>query len=69
VCRFKKPPNPLSLYREPSFGHGRLIIVNETHAHWSWHRNNDSDTFVADDVWMKSLSSLKECWKKGHQEL
>ncbi|KAG4959655.1 hypothetical protein JHK82_036372 [Glycine max] len=50
TLKFKKPPSPLSLYQEPSFGHGRLRIVNETHAHWSWHRSNDTDTFVADGV-------------------
>ncbi|KAJ7976104.1 Purple acid phosphatase [Quillaja saponaria] len=54
---FKKPASPLSLFREPSFGHGRLRIVNETHAHWTWHRNNDSNSVVADDVWIESLSS------------
>ncbi|KAK7244923.1 hypothetical protein RIF29_39752 [Crotalaria pallida] len=58
---FKDPPSPLSLYREPSFGHGRLRILNETHAHWSWHRNNDSDAIVADDVWIETLSSSKTC--------
>ncbi|KAL4339053.1 hypothetical protein AHAS_Ahas12G0271700 [Arachis hypogaea] len=72
---YKKPVSPLSLYREASFGHGRLRIVNETHAHWSWHRNNDSDAFVADDVWIQSLISFKECWNTqqhhlvAHQEL
>ncbi|XP_014496019.1 purple acid phosphatase 22 [Vigna radiata var. radiata] len=58
---FKNPPSPLSLYREPSFGHGRLRIVNETHAHWSWHRNNDTDAVVADGVWIESLSSSQAC--------
>ncbi|KAK7345357.1 hypothetical protein VNO77_15960 [Canavalia gladiata] len=73
---FKKPPSPLSLYREPSFGHGRLRIVNETHAHWSWHRNNDTEAFVADSVWIESLSNSKSCWhtttqdhKVAHEEL
>ncbi|XP_061338990.1 purple acid phosphatase 22-like [Gastrolobium bilobum] len=66
---FKKPPSPLSVYREPSFGHGRLRIVNETHAHWSWHRNDDTDSFVADDVWIESLSSSKACWETLGQNL
>ncbi|KAG5003160.1 hypothetical protein AAZX31_10G066600 [Glycine max] len=74
ALRFKKPPSPLSLYREPSFGHGRLRIVNETHAYWSWHRNNDTDTFVADGVWIESLSNSKACWNAqgqhvAHEEL
>ncbi|KAL2323100.1 hypothetical protein Fmac_027479 [Flemingia macrophylla] len=70
---FKKPPSPLSLYREPSFGHGRLRIVNETHAFWSWHRNNDTDAFIADGVWIESLRSSKACWgahdQVAHEEL
>ncbi|KAK4284383.1 hypothetical protein QN277_001225 [Acacia crassicarpa] len=41
--KFKNPASPLSVYRELSFGHGRLRITNETDAHWSWHRNNDAD--------------------------
>ncbi|XP_068473464.1 purple acid phosphatase 22-like [Phaseolus vulgaris] len=61
---FKNPPSPLSLYREPSFGHGRLRILNETHAHWSWHRNNDTDAVVADEVWIETLSSSKACWNQ-----
>jgi len=69
LYRFKKPPSPLSLYREASFGHGRLRIVNETHAHWSWHRNNDSEAFVAEDIWMKSLSNTKECWESLGQQI
>lgn len=60
-CRYLEPASPLSLYREPSFGHGRLRILNETHAYWSWHRNNDADAFVADTVWLESLSTSKVC--------
>ncbi|GMY25167.1 purple acid phosphatase 22-like [Fagus crenata] len=59
---FNSPPSPLSLFREASFGHGRLRILNQTHAHWSWHRNNDSNAVVADQVWLESLSSIKACW-------
>lgn len=64
MCRYVEPASPLSLYREPSFGHGRLRIVNETHAYWSWQRNNDLDAFVADEVWLQSLSTSKACWDK-----
>ncbi|GMI80903.1 purple acid phosphatase 22, PURPLE ACID PHOSPHATASE 22 [Hibiscus trionum] len=52
----------LSIYREASFGHGRLRVVDGTRAHWSWHRNNDSDSFVADEVWLQSLTTTKSCW-------
>ncbi|XP_006367383.1 purple acid phosphatase 23-like isoform X2 [Solanum tuberosum] len=30
-----------SAYRESSFGHGILEMVNSTHALWTWHRNQD----------------------------
>ncbi|XP_010907143.1 purple acid phosphatase 22 isoform X2 [Elaeis guineensis] len=51
----------LSLFREASFGHGRLKVVNRTHAHWSWHRNDDSESTVADEVWLDSLSASEAC--------
>ncbi|XP_054782629.1 purple acid phosphatase 22-like [Prosopis cineraria] len=62
ALKFKNPGSPLSVFRESSFGHGRLIIVNETHASWAWHRNNDADAVVADHVWISSLRSTKACW-------
>lgn len=30
-----------SAYRESSFGHGSLEVVNSTYALWTWHRNQD----------------------------
>ncbi|TQD83320.1 hypothetical protein C1H46_031107 [Malus baccata] len=65
---FEDPASPLSLYREPSFGHGRLRIVNETHAFWGWHRNNDSNSVVKDQLWLESLSSSKACLHPGNQK-
>ncbi|KAL6337287.1 hypothetical protein AAG906_036601 [Vitis piasezkii] len=59
---FEKPTSAsLSVYREPSFGHGRLRILNQTHAFWSWHRNNDSDCILADSLWLQSLSVSRQC--------
>ncbi|URD79865.1 Calcineurin-like phosphoesterase [Musa troglodytarum] len=53
---------PLSLFREASFGHGRLKVVNGTHAHWSWHRNDEDDgSTVGDEVWVESLSASAAC--------
>lgn len=58
----------LSLFREASFGHGRLKVLNQTHAHWSWHRNDDPDCTVADEVWLESLSkSAGACSTTGRQ--
>ncbi|EFH51417.1 hypothetical protein ARALYDRAFT_904527 [Arabidopsis lyrata subsp. lyrata] len=30
-----------SAFRESSFGHGMLEVMNSTHALWTWHRNQD----------------------------
>ncbi|CAH9071911.1 unnamed protein product [Cuscuta europaea] len=30
-----------SAYRESSFGHGILEVINSSHALWTWHRNQD----------------------------
>ncbi|XP_059307988.1 purple acid phosphatase 23 isoform X1 [Lycium ferocissimum] len=38
-CWDKQPE--WSAYRESSFGHGILEMVNSTHALWTWHRNQD----------------------------
>lgn len=39
-CWSKQPE--WSAYRESSFGHGILEVVNSTYALWTWHRNQDS---------------------------
>ncbi|EMS64154.1 Purple acid phosphatase 22 [Triticum urartu] len=49
----------LSVFREASFGHGRLRIVNETSAVWTWHRNDDEYATVRDEVWLESLATPK----------
>ncbi|KAL9999419.1 putative Acid phosphatase [Helianthus debilis subsp. tardiflorus] len=61
---YKEPKPSLSIFRESSFGHGRLRILNNTHAHWSWHRNNDTTAVVADEIWFQSLSSSPSCIPK-----
>ncbi|KAL8245799.1 hypothetical protein R6Q59_007015 [Mikania micrantha] len=65
---FKEPKPSTSIFREASFGHGRLRIVNNTHAHWSWHRNNDSNAVVSDEIWLQSLSSSPSCNLKIQQK-
>eukprot|EP00239_Pterosperma_sp_CCMP1384_P010108 CAMPEP_0197862064 /NCGR_PEP_ID=MMETSP1438-20131217/38526_1 /TAXON_ID=1461541 /ORGANISM="Pterosperma sp., Strain CCMP1384" /LENGTH=309 /DNA_ID=CAMNT_0043479475 /DNA_START=157 /DNA_END=1086 /DNA_ORIENTATION=- len=47
-----KPQPDWSAFRESSYGHGTLSVVNTTHAHWSWYRNQDQDTKVSDAVWI-----------------
>ena len=47
---FKQPS--WSAYRDPSYGHGILDMVNSTHAHFSWYRNQDGQKEVADGIWL-----------------
>ncbi|CAL0307407.1 unnamed protein product [Lupinus luteus] len=55
--RFINPQPKWSEFREDSFGHGELKIVNSTHAFWSWHRNDDDEAVKVDDIWITSLVS------------
>ncbi|KQJ92251.1 probable purple acid phosphatase 20 isoform X1 [Brachypodium distachyon] len=61
---FVEPQPKASAFREASFGHGRLQVVNATHALWAWHRNDDDQPVVADQVWITSLASNPACKKK-----
>ncbi|KAF0889504.1 hypothetical protein E2562_024559 [Oryza meyeriana var. granulata] len=62
--RYVDPQPATSAFREASFGHGRLEVVNATHARWTWHRNDDDEAVVADQVWITSLASIPACNKK-----
>ncbi|KAG0478957.1 hypothetical protein HPP92_013676 [Vanilla planifolia] len=55
--RYKFPKPEWSVFREASFGHGELNIVNATDAFWSWHRNDDLEPVCSDKVWIKSLAA------------
>ncbi|XP_044473707.1 purple acid phosphatase 18-like isoform X2 [Mangifera indica] len=55
--KYKNPQPEWSVFREASFGHGELRIVNSTHAIWSWHRNEDDEPVKTDEVWITSLAS------------
>ncbi|GMP77921.1 hypothetical protein CsSME_00034032 [Camellia sinensis var. sinensis] len=41
-----------SAYRESSFGHGILEVKNETHALWTWHRNQDMYNEIGDQIYI-----------------
>lgn len=41
-----------SAYRESSFGHGILEVKNETHALWTWHRNQDMYNKAGDQIYI-----------------
>ncbi|XP_074583073.1 purple acid phosphatase 18 [Curcuma longa] len=65
--RFFNPKPEWSVFREASFGHGELKIVNSTHAFWSWHRNDDDELVNSDEFWITSLSTsgciVRKRWK------
>ncbi|OAY80435.1 Purple acid phosphatase 15 [Ananas comosus] len=41
-----------SAYRESSFGHGIVEVKNETHALWTWHRNQDLYGDAGDEIYI-----------------
>ncbi|KAJ8646160.1 hypothetical protein MRB53_007908 [Persea americana] len=41
-----------SAFRESSFGHGILEVVNETYALWTWHRNQDMYKSSGDQIYI-----------------
>lgn len=41
-----------SAYRETSFGHGILEVKNETHALWTWYRNQDMYNKFGDQIYI-----------------
>ncbi|CAN1125240.1 Purple acid phosphatase 2 [Linum perenne] len=45
------PQPEYSAFRETSFGHAILDIKNRTHAHYTWHRNQDGFSAEADSMW------------------
>ncbi|KAF5942014.1 hypothetical protein HYC85_019656 [Camellia sinensis] len=58
-----------SAYRESSFGHGILEVKNETHALWTWHRNQDMYNEIGDQIYIvrqpdKCLVKPKEGYTK-----
>ncbi|KAI9127522.1 hypothetical protein K1719_000515 [Acacia pycnantha] len=46
-----EPEPEYSAKREASYGHGIFEIENRTHAHFSWHRNEDGFAVEADSMW------------------
>lgn len=57
---YMEPQPEYSAYREASFGHGLLDIMNRTHALFSWHRNQDGLSVVADSFWLNN-----QYWKSS----
>uniref|UniRef100_A0A5B7A5D9 Purple acid phosphatase n=1 Tax=Davidia involucrata TaxID=16924 RepID=A0A5B7A5D9_DAVIN len=65
--KYKDPQPEWSVFREASFGHGELKIVNSTHAFWSWHRNDDDEPVKSDQVWITSVASAGCFTEKSHE--
>ncbi|GMI71012.1 hypothetical protein like AT3G52780 [Hibiscus trionum] len=59
--KYLDPKPETSVFREASFGHAQLEVVNATHAVWMWHRNDDDVAVSSDTVWFTSLSSDPAC--------
>ncbi|XP_050211083.1 bifunctional purple acid phosphatase 26-like [Mercurialis annua] len=50
ATKYMDPQPHYSAFREASYGHGTLEIMNRTHAFFSWHRNDDGEHVVADSL-------------------
>ncbi|KAL9255896.1 putative purple acid phosphatase 20 [Drosera capensis] len=61
ASKYMDPQPAISLFREASFGHGELQVFNGTSAQWTWHRNQDDESVIADSVLLTSLSSTSAC--------
>ncbi|KAJ8899560.1 hypothetical protein K2173_018534 [Erythroxylum novogranatense] len=55
------PKPAISVFREASFGHGQLQVLNATHARWSWYRNDDNANVSSDSIWFTTLSNSPAC--------
>ena len=49
-----------SAIRESSFGHGRLVLANRTHAQWTWHRTDRGEKVVSDQTWIVRTPTVAE---------
>ncbi|XP_012569577.1 probable purple acid phosphatase 20 isoform X1 [Cicer arietinum] len=59
--KYQDPQPDISMFREASFGHGTIDVVNASHALWSWHKNDNEERVASDTVWLTSLSSNHAC--------
>lgn len=55
---YDEPQPEWSRYREASYGSGTLDLLNTTHALWRWHRNQDSQAVVSDEVHSHSANGV-----------
>lgn len=50
VCSYNDPQPDYSAFREASYGHATLEIMNKTHAIYHWNRNDEGMSYVADAI-------------------
>jgi len=48
---------PWSDFRDPSFGHGQLVVLSEDSIEWRWNRNMDPDSTFSDHIIIKKSAS------------
>ncbi|KAL8245125.1 hypothetical protein R6Q59_011383 [Mikania micrantha] len=58
ATKYKDPQPNISMFREASFGHGQLRVVNASHAKWTWYRNDNAQP---DTTWFMSLALDPTC--------
>ncbi|XP_059306068.1 probable purple acid phosphatase 20 [Lycium ferocissimum] len=61
ASKYLDPKPEISIFREASFGHGEFDVVNATHAQWSWHKNDDDEAVVSDNIWITNFASDPSC--------
>lgn len=49
---FTEPQPAYSAFREASYGHAMLEIMNRTHAYYYWNRNDDGVFVASDSIWL-----------------
>ncbi|XP_071742226.1 bifunctional purple acid phosphatase 26-like [Rutidosis leptorrhynchoides] len=52
---YNDPQPDYSAFREASYGHATLEIMNKTHAIYTWNRNDEGMSFVADSLVLENL--------------
>jgi hypothetical protein len=50
---WKSPTPAWSAFHSAEFGHGEITFLNATTAHWTWHRNADPESTIADEVYLQ----------------
>ncbi|RVX11712.1 putative purple acid phosphatase 20 [Vitis vinifera] len=61
ATKYIDPKPDISLFREASFGHGQLNVVDGNTMEWTWHRNDDDQSVASDSVTLKSLATEPGC--------